>query len=75
MARWFGTDGIRGRIGDPHLAPDFVVRLGFAAGKVLARAHTGLRRPTVVIGKDTRVSGYLLESALEAGLASSGVDV
>ncbi|WP_217126179.1 phosphoglucosamine mutase [Hydrogenophilus thiooxidans] len=75
MARWFGTDGIRGRIGDPHLAPDFVVRLGFAAGKVLARAHTGLRRPTVVIGKDTRVSGYLLEAALEAGLASSGVDV
>jgi phosphoglucosamine mutase len=75
MARWFGTDGIRGRIGEPHLAPDFVVRLGFAAGRVLARGHTGSRRPTVVIGKDTRVSGYLLEAALEAGLASSGVDV
>ncbi len=75
MARWFGTDGIRGRIGEPHLAPDFLVRLAHAAGRVLAQAHQRNRRPTVIIGKDTRVSGYLLESALEAGLASSGVDV
>lgn len=75
MARWFGTDGIRGRIGEAHLAPDFVVRLAHAAGRVLTEAHQGSRRPRVVIGKDTRVSGYLLEAALEAGLASAGVDV
>ncbi len=75
MGKWFGTDGIRGRVGEPQLAPDFIVRLGHAAGRVLMRAHSGTRRPTVLIGKDTRVSGYLIESALEAGFASAGVDV
>ncbi|MCX7945528.1 MAG: phosphoglucosamine mutase [Hydrogenophilus sp.] len=75
MPRWFGTDGIRGRVGEPQLAPDFVVRVGFAAGRVLARAHAGSRRPTVVIGKDTRVSGYFLEAALQAGFTAAGVDV
>ncbi|AVR01490.1 phosphoglucosamine mutase [Pluralibacter gergoviae] len=67
--KYFGTDGIRGRVGDAPVTPDFVLRLGFAAGKVLAR-H-GSRK--VIIGKDTRISGYMLESALEAGLAAAGL--
>lgn len=67
--KYFGTDGIRGRVGDAPITPDFVLRLGFAAGKVLAR-H-GSRK--VIIGKDTRISGYMLESALEAGLAAAGL--
>jgi phosphoglucosamine mutase len=67
--KYFGTDGIRGRVGDAPITPDFVLKLGFAAGKVLAR-H-GSRK--VIIGKDTRISGYMLESALEAGLAAAGL--
>ncbi len=67
--KYFGTDGIRGRVGDAPITPDFVLKLGWAAGKVLAR-H-GSRK--ISIGKDTRISGYMLESALEAGLAAAGL--
>jgi phosphoglucosamine mutase len=70
--RYFGTDGIRGTVGVAPVTPDFVLRLGHAVGRVLRGTHD---RPTVLIGKDTRVSGYMLESALEAGLNSAGVDV
>ncbi|MES2090436.1 MAG: phosphoglucosamine mutase [Pseudomonadota bacterium] len=70
--RYFGTDGIRGTVGQSPITPDFVLRLGHAVGQVLRRTET---RPTVLIGKDTRISGYMLESALEAGFASAGVDV
>ena len=73
--KYFGTDGIRGKVGEEPITPDFVLRLGYAAGKVLTRGGTSGERPTVLIGKDTRVSGYMLESALEAGLAAGGVDV
>lgn len=74
--KYFGTDGVRGRVGDTPITPDFVMRLGYAAGRVLASTtQTNLVRPTVLIGKDTRVSGYMLESALEAGLIAAGVDV
>ncbi|KXW56170.1 phosphoglucosamine mutase [Ferrovum sp. PN-J185] len=74
--RYFGTDGIRGRVGHTPITPDFVLRLGFAAGKVLTQStNTHSTRPRVIIGKDTRVSGYMLESALEAGLSAAGVDV
>jgi phosphoglucosamine mutase len=69
---YFGTDGIRGTVGAEPITPDFVLRLGHAVGQVLRRATP---RPTVLIGKDTRISGYMLESALEAGFASAGVDV
>ncbi|MBL8511107.1 MAG: phosphoglucosamine mutase, partial [Betaproteobacteria bacterium] len=74
--KYFGTDGIRGRVGKSPITPDFVLRLGFAAGRVLVnqRAESGIR-PAVMIGKDTRISGYMLESALEAGLSAAGVDV
>ena len=74
--KYFGTDGVRGRVGEAPITPDFVLKLGYAAGCVLAqgRAH-GRARPTVIIGKDTRISGYMLESALEAGLSAAGVDV
>jgi phosphoglucosamine mutase len=72
--KYFGTDGVRGKVGQPPITPDFVMRLGYAAGKVLAHGK-GAGRPTVLIGKDTRVSGYMLESALEAGFTASGVDV
>jgi phosphoglucosamine mutase len=68
--RYFGTDGIRGRVGEPPMAPEFALKLGWAAGRVLARTP-GTR---VLIGKDTRRSGYLFESALEAGLAAAGVE-
>jgi phosphoglucosamine mutase len=69
---YFGTDGIRGQVGTPPITPDFMLRLGHAVARVLkARAA----RPTVLIGKDTRISGYMIESALEAGFASAGVDV
>jgi phosphoglucosamine mutase len=71
--KFFGTDGIRGTVGEAPITPEFVLRLGHAAGRVLARESAG-SRPTVLIGKDTRVSGYMLEAALEAGLASAGVD-
>ena len=72
MARkYFGTDGIRGRVGQPPMTVDFIMKLGWAAGRVLSRSGRG----QVVIGKDTRVSGYMFESALEAGLAAAGLDV
>jgi phosphoglucosamine mutase len=70
--RYFGTDGIRGTVGEPPITPDFVLRLAHAVGRVLKRAE---ERPTVLIGKDTRISGYMLESALESGFNSAGVDV
>jgi phosphoglucosamine mutase len=74
--KYFGTDGIRGRVGEHPITPQFVMHLGYAAGKVLASAdHTRGERPAVLIGKDTRISGYLLESALEAGLIAAGIDV
>ncbi len=76
--QYFGTDGIRGRVGTMPITPDFVMRLGYAAGKVLAQSEalaSGVNRPTVLIGKDTRISGYMLEAALEAGFAAAGVDV
>ncbi|MGB0289225.1 phosphoglucosamine mutase [Aequoribacter sp.] len=72
--RYFGTDGIRGEVGVAPITPDFMLKLGWAAGKVFA-AKAGKQRPLVVIGKDTRVSGYMFESALEAGLVAAGVDV
>ena len=77
MARqYFGTDGIRGEVGIPPITPDFVMRLGYAAGKVLVQAEAAAtNRPTVLIGKDTRISGYMLEAALEAGFSAAGVDV
>ncbi len=67
--KYFGTDGIRGKVGEAPITPDFVLKLGFAAGKVLARSGS----KKVLIGKDTRISGYMLESALEAGLAAAGL--
>ena len=70
--KYFGTDGIRGTVGQLPITPDFVLRLGHAVGRVLKRTEV---RPTVLIGKDTRISGYMLESALESGLNSAGVDV
>ena len=70
--QYFGTDGIRGTVGQAPITPDFMLRLGHAVGQVLRRTE---KRPTVLIGKDTRISGYMLESALEAGFASAGVDV
>jgi len=74
--KYFGTDGVRGKVGQDPITPDLVMRLGYAAGKVLAGLpRKGMERPAVLIGKDTRVSGYMLESALEAGLSSAGVDV
>lgn len=73
--KYFGTDGVRGRVGEPPITPDFAMRLGYAAGRVLAARPNGIERPSVLIGKDTRVSGYMLESALEAGFAAGGVDV
>ena len=73
--KYFGTDGVRGKVGKSPITPDFVMHLGYAAGKVLAAHRTGAERPTVLIGKDTRVSGYMCESALEAGFTSAGVDV
>jgi phosphoglucosamine mutase len=69
--RYFGTDGIRGTVGTEPITPDFMLRLGHAVGRVLKRSAA---RPSVVIGKDTRISGYMIESALEAGFASAGVD-
>ncbi len=69
---YFGTDGIRGTVGQPPITPDFVLRLAHAVGRVLKKTE---QRPTVLIGKDTRISGYMLESALESGFNSAGVDV
>ena len=74
--RYFGTDGIRGRVGEGVISADFVLRLGNAFGRVLvAQSGKATRRPVVVIGKDTRISGYMFEAALEAGLVAAGVDV
>ncbi len=76
--KYFGTDGVRGKVGEFPITPEFVMHLGYAAGKVLANSDWHLaegERPTVLIGKDTRISGYLLESALQAGLIAAGVDV
>lgn len=76
--KYFGTDGIRGKVGEYPITPDFVMRLGYAAGKVLTSMSSNLAKgahPAVLIGKDTRISGYMLEAALEAGLSAAGVDV
>jgi phosphoglucosamine mutase len=70
--QYFGTDGIRGTVGQPPITPDFVLRLAHAVGRVLRKSE---KRPTVLIGKDTRISGYMLEAALESGFNSAGVDV
>lgn len=75
--KYFGTDGVRGRVGQSPITPDFVMRLGYAAGRALL-GSSGMpngERPAVLIGKDTRLSGYMLESALEAGFSAAGVDV
>lgn len=75
--KYFGTDGVRGRVGKAPITPDFVMRLGYAAGMTLVareRLPAG-DHPAVLIGKDTRISGYMLEAALEAGFAAAGVDV
>jgi phosphoglucosamine mutase len=75
--KYFGTDGVRGRVGQMPITPEFIMRLGYAAGAALV-AREGLRageRPAVLIGKDTRISGYMLEAALEAGFSAAGVDV
>ena len=69
--KYFGTDGIRGQVGISNVNPEFVLKLGWAVGRVLINGE----RKKVVIGKDTRVSGYMLESALEAGFSAAGVDV
>ncbi|MFD0737973.1 phosphoglucosamine mutase [Lysobacter koreensis] len=75
--RYFGTDGIRGRVGEGAISADFVLRLGNAYGHALTRAYEGRewRKPVVIIGKDTRISNYMFEAALEAGLVAAGVDV
>ena len=69
--KYFGTDGVRGTVGEAPITPEFALKLGWAAGKALARNG----QSWVVMGKDTRLSGYLLESALEAGLSAAGVSV
>jgi phosphoglucosamine mutase len=71
--RYFGTDGIRGRVGEGHINPEFVLKLGWAAGRVLGNQHG--EGGKILIGKDTRISGYMFEAALEAGLAAAGVDI
>ena len=73
--KYFGTDGIRGEVGISPIVPDFMLRLGYAAGKVLIRHAKSNERQRVLIGKDTRISGYLLEAALESGFSAAGVDV
>src|SRR5579862_8130547 len=69
--KYFGTDGIRGRVGQWPITAEFILKLGWAVGKVLARQGYG----KVLIGKDTRISGYMFESVLEAGLSAAGVDI
>ena len=71
--RYFGTDGIRGTVGNPPITPDFMLKLGWAAGKVFASKGNG--RNKILIGKDTRISGYMFEAALEAGVTAAGVDI
>ena len=73
--RYFGTDGIRGTVGQSPITPDFMLKLGWACGRVFKEHSTEEGRCSVIIGKDTRVSGYMFESALEAGLVAAGVDV
>ena len=79
--KYFGTDGVRGRVGQSPITPDFVMHLGYSAGKVLVAHGVDIghlspgERPAVLIGKDTRISGYMLEAALEAGFSAAGVDV
>ena len=76
--KYFGTDGIRGKVGEHPITPEFVMRLGYAAGRVFVGLQGNLAkgaRPAVLIGKDTRISGYMFEAALEAGLAAAGVDI
>jgi phosphoglucosamine mutase len=76
--KYFGTDGVRGRVGELPITPELIMHLGYAAGKVLAGAQArpaGSEPPAVLIGKDTRISGYMLESALQAGLSAAGVDI
>ncbi|WP_076590935.1 phosphoglucosamine mutase [Herminiimonas arsenitoxidans] len=73
--KYFGTDGVRGKVGTSPITPDFVMRLGYAAGTVLTKSKSSSSRPVVLIGKDTRISGYMLEAALEAGFSAAGVDV
>ncbi|MFA7387846.1 MAG: phosphoglucosamine mutase, partial [Thiohalobacteraceae bacterium] len=69
--KYFGTDGIRGRVGDAPITAEFMLKLGWAAGKVLGTESS----QKVLIGKDTRISGYMFESALEAGLSAAGMDI
>ena len=73
--KYFGTDGIRGKTGEYPITPEFFIKLGYAAGTVLTKLWKNKQKPAVVIGKDTRISGYMLESALESGFSSAGVDV
>ncbi len=73
--KYFGTDGIRGKVGTSTITPEFALKLGYAAGRAFRETWSKRKRPKVLIGKDTRVSGYLLESALESGFAAAGVDV
>ncbi|MBE9562758.1 MAG: phosphoglucosamine mutase, partial [Proteobacteria bacterium] len=70
IKQYFGTDGIRGTVGVPPITPDFILKLGWATGRVLATGHN-----KVLIGKDTRISGYMFESALQAGLSAAGMDI
>jgi phosphoglucosamine mutase len=70
--KYFGTDGVRGTVGESPMTPEFVLRLGYAAGAALAKR---VKHPAVLIGKDTRISGYMVEAALEAGFSAAGVDV
>ena len=71
--KYFGTDGVRGEVGQEPITPDFVLRLAYAAGRVLVNHDQ--QTPTVLIGKDTRISGYMLEAALQAGFTAAGVNV
>ena len=80
--KYFGTDGVRGLVGESPITPELIMCLGYAAGKVMVGEMAiegsdsrGSNKPGVLIGKDTRISGYLLEAALEAGLSAAGVDV
>ena len=71
--RYFGTDGIRGAVGTNPITPDFMLKLGWAAGRVFSEADNGPNK--ILIGKDTRISGYMFEAALEAGISAAGVDI
>ncbi len=75
VGKYFGTDGIRARVGSELMSPEFVVKLGYAAGRAFKENWKKTKNPVVLIGKDTRISGYMLESALETGFSAAGVDV